>query len=110
MEMAASSAAAPALGLARRRADPPANGGKRVGLASDDVGIFVAALGNGLHVAAGIRVHRAADPAGYLALEVTDVWYLDVIGRWHGDGAAGEIRNPKAEGRKKSEVRNPNLA
>jgi hypothetical protein len=78
-----------ALGLTGRRADTPANGGKGIGLTRDDVSVLVAALGNGLHVAASIRVDRAPHAAGHLPLEIPYVRYLDVVGLWHGEFRPG---------------------
>src|SRR5208337_71709 len=54
-----------ALGLAGRRADAPANGGKRIGLPRDNVSVLGAALGDGLHVTPGIGVDRASHSAGH---------------------------------------------
>ena len=73
-----------ALGLAGRRANPPANRGKRIGPARDNVSVFVAALGNGLHVPTGIGVDRASYPARHLPLEILHIRYFDIVSLWHG--------------------------
>ena len=49
-----------AIGFAGSAADAPADGGERIPRPRQAVGVLVAALGNGGHVAAGIRMHDYA--------------------------------------------------
>ena len=74
---------APAFCLARRGAHAAADGGKGIRRAGDDVGVLVTALGDGLHVAAGIRANRAALAAEHLPGEITHVGQFDWIGCGH---------------------------
>ena len=69
--------AAATLRLARRRANPAADRGERIGRARDNVSIFVPAFGNRLHITAGIRAHRASLAAKHLPREIIHIRQFD---------------------------------
>src|SRR5262249_58748355 len=71
---------APARVFAGGGADPPAHRRERVGGAGHEVRVLLAALGDELHVAAGVGRHRAAGLALDLCLPVLEV------GETYGDG------------------------
>ena len=48
-----------------------------IGRACDDVGIFVSAFGNCLHVSSGVGTDRTALATKNLTREVIDVWQFD---------------------------------
>ena len=70
---------APAFRLAGRGAHAPANGGKRIGPASDDVGVLVPPVGDRLNVAASIRPNRTPRTTEHLPLKISYIRNRDIV-------------------------------
>src|SRR6516162_9895186 len=69
--------------LTGRGANTAANRCERVGLAGNDVRLFVTPLGNGLHITPGVGPHRAALAAEDLPGEVVHVGQFNGIAGSH---------------------------